>query len=114
MFITALIAAATARLFTDSPDVDPADTGEFSEEIATGQMVTELLTRAGGAPVSTFTPETPRGLALGARTRAALRDNGYRIEAETWKWGYYRTPQTPYEPHLNLNGTTVEDREDPL
>ena len=76
-------------------------------------MVTELLTRAGGAPISTFTPETPRGLALGARTRAALRDNGYRIEAETWKWGYYRTPQTPYEPHLNLNGTTVEDREDP-
>lgn len=101
IFIAALLTAATARLFTASPDRDPAETGEFSEEISTASMVVDLLTRAGGAEPG---PETARGLALGERTRAAFRDAGYRVEATTWQWGYWRTPQNRYEPHYNLDG----------
>ncbi|MDZ7743001.1 MAG: hypothetical protein U5Q03_15015 [Bacteroidota bacterium] len=112
-FIAALIAVATARLFTDAPSPDPAEVGEFGDEIASGQMVAELLTRAGGDQIAEFTPETPRGLALGQRTRAALRDHGYVTESLTWEWAYIRTPQNPYEPHQNLNGVTVLSADDP-
>lgn len=113
LFIAALFAAATLRLFTSAPDIDPAETGEFGDEIATGQMVFELLTRAGGADIKEFTPETPRGLALGQRTRAILRDHGYQIESETWEYGDISLRRFPYEPHVALDGAQVLDREDP-
>ena len=110
LFIAALVSAVSARLFTSSPALDPAETGEFTDEVATGQMVFELLTRAGGG---TPAPDVPRGLALGQRTRAALRDAGFRTETETWEWAFLRTPKTPFEPHQSLDGLSVEDREDP-
>jgi hypothetical protein len=112
-FIAALLGVASARLFTPAPDPDPAEVGEFSDSLATGQMVYELLTRAGGADVTEFLPDTPRGLALGQRTRAILRDNGYVTESETWFYGDRSSRRFPYEPHYNLDGFAVLDREDP-
>lgn len=109
-FIAALFVIAGARLFTASPAPDPAETGEFNDDIASTTMVVDLLTEAGGG-----TPErgVPRGLALGQRTRAAFRDHGYRVEARTWEWGFWRKPQNRYEPHFDLNGAEALTLEDP-
>jgi len=111
-FIAALFAAATARLFTSSPSLDPADTGEISDSIATGQMVFDLLTTAGGGGVVVeFTTDTPRGFALGQRVRAAIRDAGYITESNTWRYG--TAPRNTFHPHRALNGTEVIDPESP-
>lgn len=111
-FIAALFAAATARLFNTAPTLDPAETGEISDSITTGQMVFDLLTTAGGGGVVTeFTTDTPRGFALGQRVRAALRDGGYLTESSTWRYG--TAPRATFHPHAALNGTEVIDHESP-
>lgn len=111
LFIAALFQVASLRLFTPGPDPDPAETGEFSDTLVNGEMVYSLLTTAGGGGADIFfTPETPRGLALGQRTRASLIDNGFLITSETWQYGY---PSVEFPPHRALNGLAFESREAP-
>lgn len=111
MFVAALFALASARLFTPAPEPDPAETGEVSDALAPGELVYALLTQAGGGGnVTEFTPETPRGLALGQRTRASLIDNGFLITSETWQYGF---PSREFPGHRALNGQTFESREAP-
>jgi hypothetical protein len=112
VFVAALIGLVTARLFTLSPDLDPAETGEIGDGIATGAIVFQLLTMAGGIPESEFTPDSPRGLSLGQRTRAALKENGYLIETETWRYGL-QTRRTNFDPHMALNGFKTDNKEAP-
>lgn len=110
-FIAALFGLALQRLFTPEPDLDPAETGEISDSLAPGQLVYSLLTTAGGGGTTeTFTPETPRGLALGQRTRASLKDNGFLITSETWRYGF---PSREFPGHRALNGITFDSREAP-
>lgn len=101
-FIAALLGLVAARLFTAGPDPDPAETGEIAEGITTGQMVYDLLTTAGGGGTGPFTPETPRGMALGERTRSILADHGYLTTSETWVYGV--APRQTFQPHLSLDG----------
>jgi hypothetical protein len=120
MFIAALFALAAPRLFTPAPELDPAETGEINDVLTPGELVYSMLTTAGGGgvltefksqgPQTTFTPETPRGLALGQRTRASLKDNGFLITSETWRYGF---PSREFPAHRNLSGLTFESRESP-
>ncbi|MEE9178226.1 MAG: hypothetical protein V3U46_07325 [Acidimicrobiia bacterium] len=112
IFIAALIGLVVARLFTSSPDLDPAETGEIGDGIASGEIVFQLLTTAGGTPPAAFAPDSPRGLALGQRTRALLVDHGFLIETETWRYGL-QTRRTNFEPHRALDGFKTDNKEAP-
>jgi hypothetical protein len=111
-FIAALIGLVVARLFTDSPDLDPAETGEIGDSIASGEIVFQLLTTAGGTPAAAFAPDSPRGLALGQRTRALLVEHGFLIETETWRYGL-QTRRTNFNPHRALDGFKTDNKEHP-
>jgi hypothetical protein len=111
-FIAALIGLVAARLFTSDPDLDPAETGEIGDSIASGEIVFQLLTTAGGTPPAAFAPDSPRGLALGQRTRALLIDHGFLIETETWRYGL-QTRRTNFDPHRALDGFKTDNKEDP-
>ncbi len=112
IFIAALIGLVVARLFTTSPDLDPAETGEIGDSIASGEIVYQLLTTAGGTPPAGFAPDSPRGLALGQRTRALLVDKGFLIETETWRYGL-QPRRTEFDPHKALDGFKTDNKEDP-
>lgn len=102
-FVAALMAIASQRLFTDSPDLDPSETGEISDAIAPASLVYDTMSIAGGgSPAST--PDAPRGLALGQRTRSILADHGYITTSKTWVYGDRSLRQTNFEPHLALDG----------
>ncbi len=111
-FIAALIGLVVARLFTSDPDPDPAETGEIGDSIASGEIVFQLLTTAGGTPAAVFAPDSPRGLALGQRTRALLVDHGFLIETETRRYGL-QTRRTNFKPHKALNGFKTDNKEHP-
>lgn len=112
IFIAALIGLVVAQLFTSSPDLDPAETGEIGDSIASGEIVFGLLTTAGGTPLAAFAPDSPRGLALGQRTRALLVDHGFLIETETWRYGLQRR-RTNFDPHRALDGFKTDNKEHP-
>jgi hypothetical protein len=111
-FIAALIGLVVARLFTSDPDLDPAETGEIGDSIASGEIVFQLLTTAGGTPPAAFALDSPRGLALGQRTRALLVEHGFLIETETWRYGM-QTRRTNFDPHRALDGFKTDNKEDP-
>lgn len=115
LLVDAALAATVARLFTGTPQPDPAETGEVGDpaSLDSATLVDVMTVAGGGVPGSVLAGALfVAGVGNGLRASGWLRAGG--LVPVGWKWDYgdRAARAVNFEPHLSLDGVTFERWDD--
>jgi len=108
----ALLAAILRILFTPDGRPDPELIGELSDPRVPTEVLRAAISIAGGGPAQVDGAQAAELVGNGHRVRQLFTERGYVTTAFTWKYGDLFARTVNFEPHVNLDGISIEDWND--